>query len=61
MTKFYFKESVNIYLNSGSAIFVCFLDGTKAFDRVNQTPLFNILKNMEDPRIFSRHSVLLAL
>ena len=39
---FSFKESVKIYLSSGSQVFVCFLDVTKAFGRVNHTKLSNI-------------------
>ena len=44
MAIFSFKESVKICLNSGSPVFVCFLDATKLFDTVNHTKLFNILK-----------------
>ena len=49
MAIFPFKKSVNIYLNSGLPVFVCFLDSTKAFDRVNHTKLFNILKTRKIP------------
>ena len=42
MALFSFKESVKIYLNSGSPVFVYFLNATKAFDRANHTELFNI-------------------
>ena len=49
MAIFSFKESVKIYLNSGSPVFACFLDATKAFDRVNHTKLFNILKTRKIP------------
>ena len=43
MAIFSFKKSVKIYLKSWSPVFVCFLDATKAFARVNHTKLFNIL------------------
>ena len=46
---FSFKERVKIYLNSGSPVFVCFLDATKTFDMVNHTKLFNILKTRKFP------------
>ena len=45
MAIFSYKESEKNYLNSGSPVFVCFLDVKKAFDRVNHTKLFNIKKN----------------
>ena len=44
MAIFSFKESAKNYMNSGSPVFACFLDATKAFDRVNHTKFFNILK-----------------
>ena len=38
-----FKELVNSYLRSGSTVYCCFLDASKAFDRVNHSRLMNIL------------------
>ena len=38
------QVKVEIYLNSGSPVFVCFIKQRKAFDSVNHTKLFNILK-----------------
>ena len=49
MATFSFKESVKIYVNSGSNVFVCFLDATKAFVRVNRAKLFSILKTRKVP------------
>ena len=42
MAIFSFKENVKNYLNSGSPVFVFFLDATKAFVRLNHTKIFNI-------------------
>ena len=42
MAEFSSKENVKTFLNPRSPVFVCFLDATKAFDRVNHTKLFNI-------------------
>ena len=42
MAIFSFKKSVKIYQNSGSPVFVCFLDAMKVFDRVNHTKRCNI-------------------
>ena len=39
-----FKELVNSYNCQGSSVFCCFLDASKAFDRVNHTKLFSKLK-----------------
>ena len=49
MAMFSFEESVKIYMNSGSLVFVYFLDVTKAFDRVNHTKLFNNLRTRKIP------------
>ena len=43
------KESVKVYLNSGSPVFVCFLDATKALAWVNHTKHSNILKTRKIP------------
>jgi len=37
------KEVVNYYVNKNSHVFACFIDLTKAFDRVNYWKLFNHL------------------
>ena len=49
LAKFYFKESVKFYLNSGSPGFVCFLDTTKAFNMVDHTKLLNFLNTRKIP------------
>jgi hypothetical protein len=43
MCSYVLKEIVHHYLNNDSCIYACFLDATKAFDRVNFFQLFNIL------------------
>jgi len=37
------KEVINYYVNKNSHVFACFIDLTKAFDRVNYWKLFNYL------------------
>lgn len=49
-----FKELVNSYLQSGSAVYCCFLDASKAFDRVNHDRLFNILLERGVPSFIVR-------
>jgi exonuclease III len=43
MCLFAFKEVVNFYVSQGSPVFVCFLDASKAFDRVNHWTLYRKL------------------
>ena len=40
---FAFKEVVRYYIRHGSPVFACYLDASKAFDRVNHWTLFNKL------------------
>ena len=40
---FALKELVSKYMNKGSCVYTCFLDASKAFDRVNHTKLFKKL------------------
>ena len=37
-------EVINYYINNDSCIYMCMLDASKAFDRVNHLSLFNKLK-----------------
>ena len=37
------KEIIDLYRKLNGSVFVCFLDASKAFDRVNHTTLFNPL------------------
>ena len=39
-----FWEVINYYINNDSCIYMCMLDASKAFDRVNHLSLFNKLK-----------------
>ena len=46
---FFFGKNVKIYLNSRSPVFLCILDATKTFYRVNDTKLFNVLTTRKVP------------
>ena len=46
---FALKEIVNYYIDRGSSVFVCYLDASKAFDRVNHDLLFYRLINADFP------------
>ena len=37
------KEIIDLYRKLNGSVFVCFLDASKAFDRVNHTTLFKQL------------------
>jgi hypothetical protein len=44
-----FKETVSYYVEHGSPVFACFLDASKAFDRVNHWTLFKKLLEIKIP------------
>ena len=46
------KQTVNYYVNNGSKVFCCFLDASKAFDRVVHAGLFLKLIQRKIPLIF---------
>ena len=48
------KEVINYYRTHNSSVFVCFLDATKAFDRVNHWTLFKKLIDRGIPRYVIR-------
>ena len=46
---FALKETINFYRSKGNNVFVCFLDASKAFDRVNHWTLFKKLISKNVP------------
>ena len=48
------KEIVNYYKRLSSPLFICFLDASKAFDRVNHWVLFKKLINRKVPTLIVR-------
>ena len=50
MAIFSFKETTKHYVKSGTPVFMCFLDASKAFDRLNHSKLFTILISRGVPR-----------
>ncbi len=54
------KETINYYLNSGSEIYSCMLDASKAFDRLRYDKLFELLIKQDFPPIRFRNVVSLS-
>ena len=49
MCVYAFKEIINIYKKHSSPLFICFLDASKAFDKINYWSLFDKLINRKVP------------
>ena len=49
-----FKEIIDSYNNANSNVYCCFLDASKAYDRVSHKTLFNMLVKRNIPLIFIR-------
>ena len=54
MCVFMFKQVVEYYRNLSSRVYVCFLDASKAFDRVKQWVLLNKLFVCQVPSVVIR-------
>jgi hypothetical protein len=54
MCLFILRQIVDIYSNCSSPVYICFLDSSKAFDRLNFWVLFNTLIKKQVPIIFVR-------
>ena len=48
------KEAVAYYINNGSSVLFTILDGTKAFDPINNIKLFEILLQCQLPPVCER-------
>ena len=48
------KEIINRYQRLGSSVYLCFLDASKAFDRINHDTLFKKLVNRNVPAYIVR-------
>ena len=48
------KEIISYYSNKGSDVYVCLIDASKAFDRVNFCKLFDILLRRKIPAYILR-------
>ena len=49
------KEIINIYKKHSSPLFICFLDASKAFDKINYWLLFDKLINRKVPLFIVKH------
>ena len=48
------QETIRYYLENGSNIYACLIDSSKAFDRVEFTKLFELLKDRKMPNVIIR-------
>lgn len=48
------KEVINYYLNNNSNVYACFVDASKAFDKVRHDKLFEILVERGMPDVILR-------
>ena len=49
LATYVFKETVNFYTSHGSPVYACFMDASKAFDRVCHSTLFHVLRERGVP------------
>ena len=54
MCLYSFKEIIDRYNNAGSNVYCCFLDASRAYDRVSHKTLFKMLVTRNVPLIFIR-------
>ena len=54
MAIFTLKQIVDYYVSLGGPVYICFLDASKAFDRICHNKLFNKLKNRNVEEVYDR-------
>ena len=54
------KEIINIYQRLGSSVYLCFLDASKAFDRINHDTLFKKLVDRNVPAYIVRLGIAIS-
>ena len=52
LATFVLKETIDFYTKQGSPVYVCFLDASKAFDRICHSKLFQILSERGVPKTY---------
>ena len=54
MCVFTLKQIIDLYISMSSPLFICYLDASKAFDRINFWVLFEKVLDRDIPSIFVR-------
>ena len=54
MCVFALQQIIDLYVSLNSPVYICYLDASKAFDRINHWSLFNKLLNRSVPKIVVR-------
>ena len=54
MCVFALKQVIDFYISNNSPMFICYMDASKAFDRINHWSLFRRLLNRSIPKLIVR-------